>query len=76
MKGGQLASEKKVSRVTLICVYRSNEPCRVLVCELILIVSPIFSDLESIYNSRFGSQELAKGIDSATRAAGGEKVSQ
>ena len=45
-------------------------------CELFLIVSSIFSDFESIHNSRFGSQELAKGIDSATRAAGGEKVSE
>ena len=45
-------------------------------CKLFVIVSPIISDRESIYNSRFGSQELAKGIDSATRAAGGEKVSQ
>ena len=43
-------------------------------CKLFLIVSPIISELESIHNSRFESQELAKGTASATRAAGGEKV--
>ena len=45
-------------------------------CEFDLIVSLIFTDLESICYSRFGSQELAKGTDSATRVAGDEKVSQ
>ena len=54
----------------------SNEPCRVLVCELFLIVSSILSDLESIYYSRFGSRELATDRDSGTRAAGGQKVSE
>ena len=70
------AATKRLVKMTLMCVYISNEPCRVLVCEFVLIVSPIIFDLESIYYSRFGSQELAKGTDSATRVAGDEKVSQ
>ena len=45
-------------------------------CEFDLIVSLIFSDLESTCYSRFGSQEPAKGTDSGTRATGDEKVSQ
>ena len=69
------AATKRLVKMTLMCVYISNEPCRVLVCEFVLIVSPIFY-LESIYYSRFGSQELAKGTDSATRVAGDDKVSQ
>jgi len=70
------AATKRWVRMTLMYVYRSYEPCRVLVCELFYIASPIIFDLESIYYCRFGSQELAKGTDSATRAAGSEKVSQ
>ena len=45
-------------------------------CKFFLIIFLIISDLESIYNSRFGSQELAIGTASATRAAGDEKVSE
>ena len=70
------AATKRLVKMTLMCLYISNEPCRVLVCEFVLIVSPIIFDLESIYYSRFGSQELAKGTDSATRVAGDDKVSQ
>ena len=40
------------------------------------MVSLIICDLESVCYSRFGSQELAKGKDSATRATGDEKVSE
>ena len=54
----------------------SNEPCRVLVCELFLIVSSILFDLESICYSRFESRELATDRDSGTRAAGVQKVSE
>ena len=45
-------------------------------CELFLIIYPIICDLESINNSRFGSQELENGRHSWTRAAGDEKVSK
>ena len=44
-------------------------------CEFDLIVSLIFSDLESTCYSKFESQELAKSRESRTRAAGDEKVS-
>ena len=70
------AATKRWVRMTLMYVYRSYEPCRVLVCELFYIASPIIFDLEFICYCRFGSQELAKGMDSGTRAAGDEKVSQ
>ena len=42
---------------------RSYDLCRVLVGEWFLLVSPILSDLESIYFSRFASLERAKGGD-------------
>ena len=45
-------------------------------CEFVLIVSLIFSYFESTCYSRFGSQELAKGRESGTKAAGDEKVSK
>jgi len=70
------AATKRLVKMTLMCVYISNEPCRVLVCELFYIASPIIFDLKSICYCRFGSQELAKGTDSGTRAAGSEKVSE
>jgi len=47
------AATKRLVKMTLMCVYISNEPCRVLVCEFVLIVSPIIFDLEFIYYSRF-----------------------
>ena len=53
-----------------------NEPCRVYVCKLFLIISAIISDLKYVCYSRFGSQKLVKVRDSWTRAAGDEKVSQ
>ena len=43
--------------------------------ELFLLVSPILSDFKSIYFSRFGSLELAKGGGSRTWAAGDKQVS-
>ena len=55
---------------------RTNDLLRVYVCELFLIISLIFSDLESIYYSRFGSQEVAKWMDLRTGEAGDEKVSK
>ena len=69
------AGDEKVSKLGFD-LRRTNDLLRVYVCELFLIISPIISDLESIYYCRFGSQELAKGMDSGTRAAGDEKVSQ
>ena len=57
-------------------MYVSDDLVRVCVCEFVLMVSLIFSDLESTCYSRFGSQEPAKGTDSGTREPGDEKVSQ